>query len=157
VPDNGPPDDERLEAELRRAADRFDPVPQRLVDYALAAVDLRTLDAELAELVFDSVMRPEPVPVRGPDDCRMLTFRAGPLVIEVEVFEAGATRRIIGRVIPGAPAEITVERVGSRTTTTADDLGRFTVESVAAGPVRLHCRWPHGPAPGSVVTEWVVV
>ena len=49
------PDDE-LEAELRRLAADREPVPAELVQAALDAFGWRDIDAELAELVYDSLV-----------------------------------------------------------------------------------------------------
>src|SRR5688500_9386673 len=81
-----------LEDELRQAAELFDPVPARLKQAAVAAYAWRTIDAELAELVFDSF--DQPMAVRGPGRPRLLTFRSEELLIEVELDE----RHLVGRV-----------------------------------------------------------
>jgi hypothetical protein len=150
-------DDRDLELDLQRAERAFDPVPGRLVEQAAAAFDLRTIDAELAELVLDSVGARDIALVRGPDEPRLLTFRARPLTIEVEVFDTGAVRRIVGRVIPAAPVEIGYRHGAQAGTAVADDLGRFIIGSTGSGPLRLRCRPAGATGSGEVVTEWVVV
>jgi len=54
VPDEA--EDAGLEAGLRDAAARFDPVPAELIQAAVAAFSWRTADAELAALAFDSLL-----------------------------------------------------------------------------------------------------
>jgi hypothetical protein len=148
-------DDSELEARLRSAADLIDPVPDRSRHLAEQAFTLRTLGAELAELVFDSVVDTEAL-VRGGGQPRLLTFQADALGIEVEVVAADRVRRIIGQVIPPETMEVEV-RSGDRVVTVrADALGRFVAEGVTAGPFSLVCRFPEGDRP-PVVTDWITV
>jgi hypothetical protein len=72
-----------LEQQLRRAVARFDPVPPQLVTAAIHAYAWRTIDAELAQLVVDSMI--SAATVRGPGEARLLTFETERLTIEVEV------------------------------------------------------------------------
>ena len=66
-------DDDLLEL-VGRALRAADPVPDRVIDGARAAWTWRTIDEELAELVFDSAA--ELTGVRSEDTARQLTFRA---------------------------------------------------------------------------------
>ena len=60
------PEDAQLLDELRRAASRFDPPPPAVVEAARSSFTWRTIDAELAALVFDSgVDRPVHAVARG--------------------------------------------------------------------------------------------
>jgi hypothetical protein len=131
--------DDELEDELREAAARLDPIPAGLLRGAVEAYTFRTLDTELAELTFDSLVADELV--RGPDRPRLLTFQASARTIEVEVTEG----RLIGRITPAEPAEITVRSRDRVTSVTADELGRFQT-GLGAGPYSLRC--------GDVVTDW---
>jgi len=141
--------DDELEAELRRAVELFDPVPAALPQIAVDAYALRTLDAELAELVFDSLG--EPSRVRGESTPRMLTFQGSGLIVDLEVTVTAEGGRVVGQLIPPHPAE--VEVLGHRPATlTGDDLGRF-VHDVPPGPFSLRCRL----ADATVVTEWITV
>jgi hypothetical protein len=152
-------DDDALEDELRLAAQLIDPVPPHLLHSAAGAFTWRTVDAELAELVFDSLVQ-EPAVVRGTGEPRLLTFQAAALTVEVEVVAEGAARRVIGRLVPASgqlarPAEVEI-RFGDRLlTVTADELGRFTATGPGAGPMRLRCRAGDDPGSALVVTEWV--
>jgi hypothetical protein len=153
-PPGGGPDDDELERELRDAAGLLDPVPDRLVRAAAGLFSWRTIDADLAALVFDSADAQPAAAVRGPGQPRLLTFTAGSLSIELEIDGAGAERAISGRLVPAQPAEIEVRLGGQRLTTTADDLGRFRLTATGSGPVSLRVR-PAGPGSRAVVTEWV--
>ncbi|GHE60819.1 hypothetical protein GCM10018771_48210 [Streptomyces cellulosae] len=140
-------EEELLEEELRQAASLLDPVPPLLLQSAIDAFALRDLEARVAELTFDSLV--DAIPVRGAAAApRMLTFSAGGTTLDVELTEEG----MIGQVLPPSPARIDI-LTGPRpaTTTTADDMGRFTAPVTPSGPfaLRLH-------TPGEVVmTEWL--
>src|SRR6266496_2920401 len=107
-------DDDELERELRRAERLLDPVPPHLLRGAVDMFEWRTIDAELAELVFDSVAAREAMLVRGADQPRLLTFQAGDLSIELEVTGTGAARGIAGRLIPAQPADSEIDRKSTR-------------------------------------------
>src|SRR5688572_9434203 len=128
---------DHLEDELRRAAELFDPVPARLKNALIAAYAWHTIDADLAELVFDSPG--QPLAVRGPGQPRLLTFRSDELVIEVELDDSN----LVGRVNV-APLEVVVLHSGGEVAITADGLGRFAVRGLAAGPLRLRCAFEGG-------------
>ncbi|GAA3832995.1 hypothetical protein GCM10022226_62840 [Sphaerisporangium flaviroseum] len=143
-------DDMDLEEALRHAATLFDPVPSDLVQTAVEAYTLRTLDAELAALSFDSLTEPEPV--RGGGQPRLATFHAPGVTIDVEITIMGSIGRVLGQVIPAQPGEIEVR--GRRpAAVTADAMGRFVCDRVPAGPFSLRCRLQTAV----VVTEWITI
>ena len=119
---------------------------------ARAAWTWRTIDEELAELVFDSAA--ELTGVRSEDTARQLTFRAPGVEIEVMVVD-DVSRRIVGQLIP--PGDFTVQlAVGDAVLEESTDrLGRFTFEAVAPGPVRITVIDPDGTH--VVSTEWVLL
>ncbi|MFE0514521.1 hypothetical protein [Streptomyces sp. NPDC058964] len=136
-----------LEEELRRAAAILDPVPTELRQLAIEAYALHDLDAQIAELAFDSLV--DAIPVRGATDPpRMLTFRAGELTVDVEVTGEG----LMGQVLPPQPARIEV--LGgpqAAAQVPVDAMGRFTSAAPPTGPFALRLR-----AGGDViVTEWL--
>jgi hypothetical protein len=143
-------DDMGLEEALRHAATLLDPVPSDLVQNAVEAYTLRTLDAELAALTFDSLAEPEPV--RGRSRPRLATFHAHGVTIDVEITIIGSIGRVIGQVIPAQPADIEVR--GRRpAAVTADAMGRFVCDRVPTGPFSLRCRLQAAV----VVTEWITI
>jgi hypothetical protein len=153
--------DEPIERELRDAAQLLDPVPPHLVRAATGAFAWRTIDADLAELVYDSLAEPAAavrgvavpgVAVPGAEQPRLLTFRTSALTVELEVVGEGATRRVVGRVSPAGPADLEVRHGRGMVTVSADGLGRFAAGGLAPGPVRLRVQ-PVGEAP-AVVTDW---
>jgi hypothetical protein len=149
-------DDGDLEERLRRAADRFDPVPDRLRYVADEAYAIRTLGAELAELVFDSLVESDAPLVRGDDQPRLLTFQAGAFSVDVELAGPHQARRIIGQVIPAEQMQIDVRCGAKARTVQADELGRFIAEDLPGGPLSLRCRPSDANRP-PVVTEWITV
>src|SRR5262245_56968082 len=150
------PDDE-LERELSLAAEMFDPVPVHLPAFAIEAFAWRTIDADIAELVFDSLAA-EVSLVRGADQPRVLTFQAGDLSIELEIAaDARPAHRLVGRLVPAQTAEIEV-RVGERPiSVTSDGLGRFTATVPSTGPFSLRCRPIGGTDQWHVVTDWITL
>jgi hypothetical protein len=165
-PDDAGPEELVLEEELRALAARFEPVPDRLVQAAVDAYAWRTVDADLAELVFDSLAdTKEAALVRGGQGERLLSFQASSLTIEIEVTAAGAARRLIGQLVPPQRADVQIRHRDEVVTIATDELGRFIADSLPAGPVSLRCAPPAG-APGAagpgqiqptVVTDWVPI
>jgi hypothetical protein len=131
-----------------------DPVPERVLAGARVAFTWRTIDAELAELVFDSAT--ELTGVRGgvEDTARQVTFQAPGVEIEVMVIDDGS-RRIVGQLVP--PRDVTVQLTTADAVrdTRTDAVGRFTFQDVASGPVRLSVLGDGDE--GVIHTEWVLL
>ncbi len=135
----------RLVERLRAAARAAGPTPDAVVERARAAWALRGVDAELAELVSDSLERAGAV--RGPDErVRLLSFEAGGVLIDLQLERSGSVLAVRG-VVSGAAGPVEVETPDGRHPATPDDGGWFVVEGVRAGPVRVRA--------GRVVTPWV--
>lgn len=150
--------DERLFEEVHDLLRRTDPVPARVLTAARETLTWRAIDAELAELVYDSLLDSrESVGVRGDASPRLLTFEGEDVTIDVEVAVIGDRRRLLGQVVPGQPAGIEIRHGEGRHTVHADDLGRFRVEDVASGPVSLRCRLLDESAPALIDTDWVAL
>jgi hypothetical protein len=134
--------DATTEAELRAIFAHLDPVPQLLDDAARAAFGWRTVDADIAELLRDSADATDDAAllVRSGGGPRQLSFESPQLGIEIEVTETGPReRRLAGQLLPPTDATITVERPGQDPLNVqADDLGRFVLEGLRAGALRLH-------------------
>jgi hypothetical protein len=150
------PDDDALLAELRALAAEEDPVPEHVVAAARGSFTWRTIDAELAELAYDSALDTERLTaVRSADADRLLTFETPELMIELEVTAVGAHRRIRGQLEPPGPGRVEIRHGGGVLQVDTDSHGRFTVDDVEAGPVSLRCRREEASA--VVATEWVMM
>lgn len=146
------PDDDTLLELLAVALQESDPVPDHVLAAARGAVAWRTIDQDLADLVFDSAV--ELTGVRDRNSSRQLTFRASDLEIEVMLVDP-ASRRLVGQLVPARATTVTLESTGESSTQESDGYGRFTFEAVTAGPVRLAVGGAAGQA--DVLTDWVLL
>jgi hypothetical protein len=133
---NADPNNELLE-ELRTVLRRTDPVPAEVTDFAKAALGWRRLDAQLAELLQDSVLESESAALaRGTAGLRSLTFRSDELTIDVEV-QSGM---LLGQLAPppaAATIEVQAESGDVAATAESDTLGRFRLAFEGDGRFRL--------------------
>lgn len=142
---------------LRSVVVRADPVPAAVEGAARASYAWRTIDAELAELAYDSLLDDDRlVGVRSGDAPRTLTFEGPAFSVELEVAEEGAKRRLLGQLVPPRPGRIEVRHSGGLLTLGADEVGRFSAAGVIAGPVSLRCRLDGVEGP-PLETAWVSV
>lgn len=147
--------------ELGGLLDRLDPVPPELIDRARQLFCWRSIDAELAELSFDSLLDHDlALAVRSGDGSvlgpRMLGFGAvvdgEDLSIEVEVSAMDGQSTMIGQLDPAGARTIGVQaRDGEVVEVPVDEVGRFSVRPVPSGPVRLQVEH----AGRLVQTTWV--
>jgi hypothetical protein len=150
--------DERLLADLRRIAQRIDPVPPWVTQAARAAFAWRsTDDAELAELTYDSVLDDGCcVTTRGSLRQRQLMFKSTELSVDIEVACIGQCRRILGQLVPRQVASIDIRHAGGVTSVKTDELGCFTADHLPSGPMSLRCRV--GPTHTRIVdTSWIAL
>jgi hypothetical protein len=140
---------------LRAAAGQLDPVPPAFKAAAKATLSWQTVDAELAELTFDSLAEAASELVRGGQRARLLSFETPELGVELEVLSAGARRRVAGQLDPPQPAEVKLRQAHGTVPVEADQLGRFMIE-VDPGPISLWCR-AHTDPQGVLVTAWVAI
>ncbi|MGC5028755.1 hypothetical protein [Micromonospora sp. DT229] len=146
-----PADDDRLTAELGAALRDTGGVPEEHLVAARAAFAWRTVDAELtlAELTFDSACQAEPAGLtRSTGSVRTLSFRGGPVLLEIEVSPAG----IVGQLCPADGGRISARTAtGTYDETAVDPVGLFSLGVPPPGPVRLRAE-----AGGfTVITDWV--
>lgn len=160
--DQSTPDDQadlELLNELRAAASAFDPVPSPVAEAAKAAWTWRTIDAELAELTYDSwTDQAELAGVRGAvaaPTSRLLSFEAREVALELEIVIEGDQRRMVGQIVPAQPGVVEVHHRRGLELVEADTVGRFAVASIAPGLFRLTVR-PSGDL-HEVATAWIQV
>ena len=155
--------DEELAEELRRLAAQADPVPPLLMQAAIDAFSWRDIDAELAELVFDSLFdTDEATLVRSSPDRRMVSFKTAELTIDIEVSGAGtggagSGRSVMGQIIPPQRATVEIRYREGGVTMEADELGRFQSAAVQSGPMSLRLRPAASGERPAVVTDWVSI
>jgi hypothetical protein len=152
VPD-GRDDDELLGA-LGEAMRTRRSVPEWFVETGKNAYAWHNIDAELAQLTYDSAgdtgrgvaaaMRSEAASIRA------LTFTSAQLSIELEV----GSDSLLGQIIPPRAGMLEVHTAAGVTSSPVDEIGCFAVEPIPASPFRLRCRTEDG---GDVLTGWITL
>lgn len=143
-------DDETLLAALRDAVRAPKAVPAWFVETGKNAYAWHDIDAELAQLTYDShsddrmalVTRSETASIRA------LTFTSAQLSIELEVTEDS----LLGQIIPPRAGTLEIHTTASIITTTVDEIGLFAVDPKPDSSFRLRCRTPDGV---DVTTGWI--
>ncbi|MFC0529410.1 hypothetical protein [Phytohabitans kaempferiae] len=150
-------DDDALMADLRRIAAEVDPVPPGVIAAARAAIATRHLDHELATLLADSADVDAGLlfeTVRGPGtESRLLTYEGGGVQVDVDLGRSGSGLRVIGQFTDEVTDCAVEGGDGGRVEVDVDELGRFVVDLVPAGPIRLRYRGEGGHL---VRTAWLV-
>jgi hypothetical protein len=146
-------DDEELFERLRHALRARQAVPVEFVETARNAFAWHNIDAELAQLTYDSARAGElAVPTRAEDArIRALTFTSARLSIELEV----TADSVLGQVVPMQAATVEVQTgPGEAAQIATDEIGCFSIQPVPRGAFRLRCR-----AAGSVdvLTGWITL
>lgn len=144
-------DDNDLLALLEEALGAEGDVPPDFIAAGKAAFAWRTIDAELAALVYDSDREHEPALTRNQTtaDLRALTFASAHVTIELELTATG----LIGQLVPPSVAEIDVQTAaGVTSSVTTDELGCFTIRVIPQEPFRLRCR---AGETIDVLTTWI--
>jgi hypothetical protein len=113
-----------VEAALRVVLTAVDRVPEAALAAANAVIGWRDLDAELALFAAESGL--ELSHLRGGQP-RLLTFRVGQRIIELEVSSVAGIARLLGQLDPPGEAIVTIESAVQPRSTRADSRGRFTV------------------------------
>ena len=144
-------DDDQLLTALKDALGARQAVPHEFIEAGKNAFAWHNIDAELAQLTYDSTSGLDAaVSVTRSDTAaiRELTFSSPRLTIELEV----TADTLLGQIVPAQVATIDVQmRAGGTTAVSSDEVGFFSVLPVPQGPFRLRCR----AAGIDVVTAWV--
>ncbi len=146
-------DDEELLAALRQALAERQAVPAEFVAAGKNAFAWHNIDAELAELTYDSSRDADAALSTRAETAsiRALTFTSAHLTIELEVTQDS----LLGQIVPPQPATIRVQpRAGTETTVSADEIGCFSIRPIPSGAFRLHCRTA---ADTDALTGWIML
>jgi hypothetical protein len=146
-------DDELLEA-LGEALRAREQVPEWFVETGKNAYAWHNIDAELAQLTYDSdsdrdrdlvtAVRSETASIRA------LTFTSARLSIELEVGEGS----LLGQIIPPRAGTVETHTRAGVTTSPVDEIGSFAVEPIPASPFRLRFRTTDDL---DVLTGWIAL
>jgi hypothetical protein len=146
-------DDDRLLAALKEALREAEEVPPAFVQAGKSVFAWHNIDAELAELTYDSASSPDPAPAltrAEPAHLRALTCVSAELTIELEITED----TLLGQVVPAYQGEIDLHTASQHTRTeTVDEIGCFTIHPIPTEPFRLHYR----SGDTSVLTTWITL
>jgi hypothetical protein len=146
-------DDDELFAALREAVRARQAVPPEFVAAGKSAFAWHNIDAELAQLTYDSSRDTlyEPSLRAETASVRALTFTSSHLTIELEVSEDS----LLGQIIPAQRGTIRIQPAdGTETTVTADEIGCFAVRPIPSRPFRLYCQITGGT---DVLTGWITL
>jgi hypothetical protein len=145
-------DDEELLAALGEAVRARQAVPEWFVETGKNAYAWHNIDAELAQLTYDSdsdrgvaaAVRAEAASIRA------LMFTSAGLSIALEV----ASDSLMGQIIPAQAGTLEVHTTGGVTSSPVDEIGCFSVAPIPASPFRLRCRTEDG---ADVLTGWITL
>lgn len=129
-----------------------DPVPDHVLAAARGAVAWRTIDQDLADLVFDSSA--ELTGVRDANAARQLTFRSDGVEIELMLVDS-AQRRLVGQLVPAMATTVRLEGTASQVEQPTDRFGRFSFDGVQTGPVRITV--PGADGGRAIATDWMLL
>jgi len=150
--------DDALIERLRRMTSALDGPPASVFDLARAAFLTRDIDGELAILVADSRFAEDFDPVRAYGEpgqgSWLLSFQGGGLRVDMEVAEHADRLVLIGQFTGVDGGDHVLETASGRRPLVVDDLGRFVVEGLDHGRIRLRCRSADGTA---ITTTWVSI
>ena len=145
-------DDEELLAALGEALRAREQVPEWFIETGKNAFAWHNIDAELAQLTYDSdndreraaVVRSEAASIRA------LTFTSSRVSVELEVGEGS----LIGQIIPPGAGTLEVHTTAGVTSSPVDDIGSFVVEPIPTSPFRLRLRTEDG---ADMLTGWITL
>lgn len=147
-------EDEETLVALREAVRAGQAVPAEFVEAGKSAFAWHNIDAELAQLTYDSTRDLDRAPAIRTEAAtiRALTFTSAHLTIELEV----TLDRLVGQVVPAQAATIKVlqPRPDAEISVAADEIGCFSIHPIPAGQFRLQCRTVTGV---ETLTGWITL
>ena len=146
--------DEVLLAALHEAVADREAVPPAFVAAAKGAFAWHDIDAELAQLIYDSQQEAAAGLRSESASIRALSFASANLSIEIEI--TGDT--MLGQLIPARPGTVEIQVPDADTMTIpVDEAGCFTVDPKPHSPFRLCCHTGHTGTQTDVLTGWVTL
>jgi len=144
--------DEQLLAALGEALRARQAVPEWFVETGKNAYAWHNIDAELAQLTYDSSRDEDTVAAVRSEaaSIRALTFTSARLSIELEVAESS----LLGQIIPPRAGTLEVHTTAGVTCSPVDEIGCFVVDPIPSSPFRLRCRTQDG---ADVLTGWITL
>jgi len=145
-------DDEQLLGALREAMRAREAVPSWFVEMGKNAYAWHNIDAELAQLTYDSQADTDQLAfVRSETaSIRALTFTSARLSLELEVGEDS----LLGQVMPPQAGTLETYTKAGLTSSPVDESGYFAVEPIPDGSFRLRFHTSDG---ADVVTGWITL
>jgi len=145
-------DDEELLAALGEAMKAREAVPAWFVETGKNAYAWHNIDAELAQLTYDSTRDQDTVAAVRSEaaSIRALTFTSARLSMELEVTD----RSLLGQIIPPRAGTLEVHTTAGVISSPVDEIGCFAVTPIPASPFRLRCRTADG---ADVLTGWITL
>ena len=145
-------DDDTLMDALREAIRAREAVPTWFVETGKSAYAWHNIDAELAQLTYDSERDQRMVTTTRSETAsiRALTFTSARLSIELEVSEDS----LLGQILPPQVGTLEIHTTTGIDNTTVDEIGIFAVEPIPNGSFRLRYRTPNGV---DVMTGWITL
>lgn len=143
-------DDVALLAALAAALHNIEDPPPDVIAAARACYAWHAIDAELAELTFDSTRQQDLATMRARSAAvQALTFTSPQLTIELEI----AGRTVRGQLVPHQSGDVEFQLAGGDVVRVrTNELGYFTADFVPRGRFRLCCRTSQQAV---VTTVWV--
>lgn len=148
--------DEELLAALREAISARRAVPEEFVEAGKSAFAWHSIDAELAQLTYDSTDSHELSALTRAESTesasiRALTFTSKRAHIDLEVVESS----LLGQILPVQRARIEVQADDdAEQAITTDETGCFSIHPIPRGPFRLRCRLTVG---SDILTSWITL
>ena len=148
-------DDEEVLAALQQAMRAERAVPPEFIEAGKNAFAWHNIDAELAQLTYDSSRDQDTVAAMRSEvaSIRALTFTSPRLSLELEV----ASNSLLGQIVPPRAGTLEVHTTAGVTSSSVhevDEIGCFSVDPIPSSPFRLRCRMEDGT---DVLTGWITL
>jgi hypothetical protein len=143
-------EDDKLLAALREALSASEAAPAWFVETGKNAYAWHNIDAELAQLTYDSFSDQRMATATRSETAsiRALTFTSANLSMELEVSEDS----LLGQIIPPRAGMLEIHTKTGVITTSVDEIGCFAVDPKPDTSFRLRCRIADGT---DVLTGWI--